>query len=240
MKQKLEAGRDGSRVGPVKILVLTGFMFAVPAGVLFLAAGTWKWPMAWAYLGVTAVFGLATRLLALKKNPDLLQERASGLGKKDVASWDRKLMPLTAMAGPLVLLGLAGMDKRLGWSDRVPDILVAAALVVLVLGCLIGLGATVVNRYFSAVVRIQTDRGQTVVDAGPYSRVRHPGYAGAVAAYLATPVLLGTLWALVPALVIIGLIVLRTALEDRKLHRELDNYAEYAQRVRYRLFPGLW
>lgn len=235
-----DTGDDRGGVGAVRILAVTVFMFAVPAGVLFFSAGTWKWPMAWIYLGVTAVFGLVTRLLALKKNPDLLEERATGLDKQDIASWDRKLMPLTALAGPLVLLGFAGMDKRLGWSGPVPGILVVISLMVLVLGCLIGLGATVVNRYFSAVVRIQTDRGQTVVDAGPYSRVRHPGYAGAVAAYLATPVMLGTLWALVPALLIISLIVLRTAMEDRLLRRELDGYEEYARRVKYRLFPGLW
>jgi len=237
-----QAGVVGSagKVGMWRILVVTVFMFFVPAAVLFAAAGTLRWPTAWAYLGLTALFGLVSRILALQKNPDLLTERAEGLGKEDTADWDKVLMPLTAIAGPMVMLMVAGLDKRFSWSEPVPACLMVAALLVVILGCLVGTGATVVNRYFSAVVRIQQDRGQTVVDVGPYRAVRHPGYAGAVAAYLATPFLLGALWALVPVFVIIGLIVVRTSLEDRTLRRELPGYAEYTRRVRYRLFPGVW
>jgi protein-S-isoprenylcysteine O-methyltransferase Ste14 len=97
-----------------------------------------------------------------------------------------------------------------------------------------------VNRFFSAVVRIQRDREHTVVTSGPYRLIRHPGYAGALITSLAIPLLLGSLWALIPAALVVCLLILRTALEDRTLQEKLDGYREYAGRVRYRLLPGVW
>ena len=96
------------------------------------------------------------------------------------------------------------------------------------------------NRFFSSVVRIQTDRGHSVQTGGPYALIRHPGYAGALLYDLAAPLLLGSWWGLIPAAVTVALVILRTRLEDRKLQTELDGYAEYAARVRYRLVPGIW
>jgi protein-S-isoprenylcysteine O-methyltransferase Ste14 len=98
----------------------------------------------------------------------------------------------------------------------------------------------VANRFFAAVVRIQSDRDHKVVTGGPYRVVRHPGYAGGIWAWLATPLMLGTLWAYIPALLTIAAMVVRTALEDQTLHSELPGYAEYAQHTRYRLLPGVW
>jgi protein-S-isoprenylcysteine O-methyltransferase Ste14 len=89
-------------------------------------------------------------------------------------------------------------------------------------------------------VRIQEDRGHTVATGGPYHLVRHPGYLGFIAASMATPVSVGSLWALIPAGVASALLVLRTALEDRTLHAELDGYREFARQTRYRLLPGIW
>ncbi len=97
-----------------------------------------------------------------------------------------------------------------------------------------------VNRFFSAVVRVQTDRGHTVVDAGPYRWMRHPAYAGGVIANLAVPLMLGSAWALIPGALTAALTVLRTALEDRTLRAELPGYADYAGRTRWRLCPGVW
>jgi protein-S-isoprenylcysteine O-methyltransferase Ste14 len=96
------------------------------------------------------------------------------------------------------------------------------------------------NRFFSSVVRIQTDRGHTVATGGPYRFVRHPGYVGMMVSALGTTILLGSLWAFIPATLLIGLIIFRTALEDRTLQNELEGYKEYAARVRYRLLPGVW
>jgi protein-S-isoprenylcysteine O-methyltransferase Ste14 len=96
------------------------------------------------------------------------------------------------------------------------------------------------NAFFSAVVRIQTDRGHQVADRGPYRFIRHPGYLGAIAFSLGVPLLLESWWALIPGLMSVILFLVRTHLEDQTLQEELPGYSEYAQKVRFRLFPGFW
>ena len=96
------------------------------------------------------------------------------------------------------------------------------------------------NRFFSTMVRIQADRGQTVATAGPYRYVRHPGYVGYSVSFFGMALALGSLWALVPAVLMACLLVVRTALEDRTLQDELAGYTDYARQVRYRLLPGIW
>lgn len=115
-----------------------------------------------------------------------------------------------------------------------------AALAAIAIGYSIGAYALVENRFFSGVVRIQSDRGHHVVTSGPYGWVRHPGYAGALLTYLATPVFLEALTAFVPAVLLTVLLVIRTAKEDSMLREKLSGYEEYASRVRYRLVPGVW
>jgi protein-S-isoprenylcysteine O-methyltransferase Ste14 len=114
------------------------------------------------------------------------------------------------------------------------------ALAIILAGYALGSYALIENRFFSGMVRIQTDRGHNVVSSGPYHWLRHPGYAGALLAYLATPFFLDSLWAFLPAVLLTILLVIRTALEDRTLQDELTGYREYAGLVRYRLLPGLW
>lgn len=208
--------------------------------VLFVAAGRLDWVMGWVYVGLLIVFSVASRLLVLRRHPDLLAERARSLEAENVKGWDRLMVGLVALYGPLATWIVAGLDQRYGWMPQTPFILQLVALAAAVLGYAIATWAMVVNRFFSAYVRIQKDRDQTVVTDGPYRFVRHPSYAVGILSYLATPFMLDALWALVPAvLVTVGLIV-RTALEDRTLQAELDGYANYAQRVRYRLLPGVW
>jgi protein-S-isoprenylcysteine O-methyltransferase Ste14 len=96
------------------------------------------------------------------------------------------------------------------------------------------------NRFFSGVVRIQIDRGHHVISGGPYRWIRHPGYAGGLLTYLATPVFLDSVWAFLPALFITMVLVIRTTLEDRFLQDELDGYRDYVKRVHYRFLPGVW
>ena len=109
-----------------------------------------------------------------------------------------------------------------------------------VLGSLLFTWAMISNRNFSTLVRIQTERGHEVARGGPYRYVRHPGYVGYMASYVATPFLFGSFWALIPSGLSMGLFVVRTVLEDRTLLKELPGYEEYARTVRYRLFPGIW
>jgi protein-S-isoprenylcysteine O-methyltransferase Ste14 len=212
----------------------------LPALALFLPAGTTDWPMAWIYVGLTIVSFAGSRLVVARLHPDTLVERGKMLDHADAKAWDRKLSFTMGLLGPLATYITAGLAYRFGWGAAVPLWAQLGALGVYAVCCVTGSWALVVNRFFSGVVRIQTDRGHTVVSSGPYAIVRHPGYSSAAIGYLALPVLLGAYWALVPAAVTIALLVLRTALEDRTLREELPGYEAYTQKTSYRLVPGIW
>jgi len=203
--------------------------------ILFIAAGRLDWPMAWVYTGISMV---DAALLLLIVSPELMRERTHP--KADAKAWDRVFARLTGPLGSTVILVVAGLDKRFGWSAQVPLALQVVGLVAFASGMGLMTWAMAVNNYFSLVVRIQKDRGHTVVTGGPYRYVRHPGYVGGIMFQLGTPLLLGSLWALIPAALSALAFIVRTALEDKTLQRELDGYADYARRVRCRLVPGIW
>lgn len=204
---------------------------------LFLPAGTFRWPGAWAYLAVSVISIAINVVILLRVNPGVIAERAQV--RKETKGWDRKL----TTAGLFVTLALyvvAGLDWRFGWSPAVPLWLWWAGLVLFILGGALSSWAMISNPYFAPTVSIQKDRGHTAVTGGPYRYVRHPGYCGWIISNLAAPLFLAALWAYIPAVVVVAGYVLRTALEDRTLLAELDGYEAYAGRVRYRLAPGLW
>jgi protein-S-isoprenylcysteine O-methyltransferase Ste14 len=196
--------------------------------------------MAWIYVVLLMVSILGSRLLVSLKHPELLAERAQFTTAEGAKSWDQKLSPLVAILGPLLISVVAGLDRRFNWPPVVPTVWQWIATLAVVAGFGLATWAIIANRFFSAVVRIQKERGHTVITDGPYRIVRHPSYAGAVLAYLAIPVMLDALWALAPAVLTIAAVVIRTALEDRTLCAELPGYAQYTQRTRYRLLPGVW
>jgi protein-S-isoprenylcysteine O-methyltransferase Ste14 len=181
-----------------------------------------------------------SRALILRINPDMARERAEAGQKGDVKAWDKILVPLIAIYGPLVSWIIAGLDERLSWTPDLPDYIQIIALGTIFLGTLIGTWAMVVNRFFSSHVRIQADRGHTVISTGPYRVIRHPGYAGGILAWIATPVFFSSYWVAIPSILVITLTIIRTALEDRILQEELQGYREYTERVRFRLLPGIW
>lgn len=223
-----------------KIVVRMLVLIALLCIVLFAAAGTLAWPMAWVYVVITVVMTAGSRLLLLRRSPDLVAERAASTEKHDAKPWDRVLMPVVAIYGPLLTLVVAGLDRRFGWPPELPLWVQIAGVILLVSATAFSTWALLVNRFFSGVVRIQRDRGHTVISDGPYRWIRHPGYVGGVVGDVAIPLLLGSAWALVPGLLTVGAVVLRTGLEDRTLQAELPGYAEYARRTRYRLLPGVW
>lgn len=206
----------------------------VTALFLFIPAGTLNWPAAWALLAVHA--GVFVVLL-LTISPGLIEERSKQ--HTDSKGWDRRLVMILFLLGYVVFI-VAGLDFRYAWTGPLPMIVPVTGFGVVVLGNLLVIRASTVNEFFSAITRIQTGRGHEVVSKGPYRIVRHPGYAGMITYVLFQPLLLGSLWALVPAVLVVGLFVLRTSLEDRTLQDELPGYREYAQEVRYRLVPGVW
>lgn len=212
-------------------LVVTLLILAVS---MFWTSGRFDWGMAWAYLGVYVGMIVATGLVIER---DLVAERSQvGEGTKD---WDRVLGSLSLLLVTPGALIVAGLDERFGWSQvQLAVQIVAVGLVVL--GSALTVWSMGSNKYFSGTVRIQKERGHEVVSAGPYGLVRHPGYLAWCISAPAIPLMLGSLWALIPALFGLGALVLRTSLEDRTLRAELPGYQEYARRVRYRLLPGVW
>jgi protein-S-isoprenylcysteine O-methyltransferase Ste14 len=194
------------------------------------------WP-AWAALAVMSAWIIATGIVIFRLHPDLLAERLGP--RKGAKPWDTVIMSLVGLV-QLVRYIVAGLDQRYGWTGGLTVAAQIAALAVCVLGYALFVWATAANTFFSQIVRIQTERGHTVVTAGPYRFVRHPAYAGAILYELAVPILLASWWALIPSVLNILLLILRTELEDRALLAELTGYAGYARQVRRRLLPGLW
>ena len=214
------------------------FIVVVPFLPL-LISGRWNWWEAWVY-GLNGVLGFAiSRALAARRHPDLLAERARFLQLKDAKPWDKFLAPFLGLGGGLLPLTV-GLDALFGWSTPYSLPAKIAALAAILAGYALASYALIENRFFSGMVRIQTERGHQVVSSGPYRWLRHPGYAGALLSYLATPIFLDSQWAFLPALLLLIILVVRTFLEDRFLQNELSGYREYARRVRFRLLPGVW
>jgi len=220
-----------------KYILQHGLFVLIQVASLVIASGRLDWVRAWVYIGVHLAGLGVNALVLIPTNPELVVERARFRGKRDL---DRVLAGVMALYGPAGICIVAGLDVRFGWSPGIPLALLIAALAVMVLGSLLTTWAMASNRFFYGILRIAKDRGHTVATSGPYRYVRHPGYVGIIAFDLAMPLILGSLWALIPAGLTTCIIILRTALEDRALHEELEGYREYVQRVRYRLLPGVW
>lgn len=202
---------------------------------------SWRrsWWEAWAYAIISILGFVISRVLARRRHPDVITERAHHRQHENVKPWDRRLTDWIMIFGVAILL-LAGLDERFGWSTAFGWPVKILALALLLAGYALSSYALIENRFFSSEVRIQAERGHHAVSSGPYRWVRHPGYAGGLLTYIATPLLLDTPWAFLPTALVIVLTVVRTALEDRTLQAELAGYREYAGRVRYRLLPGVW
>jgi len=202
-------------------------------------SGEWGWWEAWVYAIINILSFILSRVLAARRNPDIITERARSMELQDAKSWDKILSPMMAF-GALAVLIVIGADRGFGWSTPFSLNAKIVALFVLILGYVFGSWALIENRFFSGVVRIQTDRDQLVIRTGPYRFIRHPGYSGALWSYIAMPILLDSLWAFIPTILLVFVTIIRTSLEDRTLQAELPGYKEYTGRTRYRLFPGIW
>jgi len=235
------AGRlddNGPVMGSKTAIGVRGFGgIAVLAAFIFVSAGRLDYWQGWLFLAaVAALYALTLR--TLRRNPGLIAERLHpGKGMK---WWDKGYFLLsTPLAFAAVVV--AALDAgRFDWGPRPPVVVYALALAVFVAGQGLTLWAKKVNPFFSSVARLQSDRGQTVCRDGPYRFCRHPGYLGGLLSGLATPLVLGSYWGLVPQVVASLLLVARTVLEDRMLKSDLLWYDEYAETVRARIIPGVW
>ncbi len=208
--------------------------------ILFVCAGDFSWWPAWGYSVMIFLAGVVGRLLAEKRHPGILVERITAEKTMTAKAWDKVLSPLMAISFVFPLVIVAGLDHRFGWTHPFPIWLNILGLGFIALGYVFSSWALIENAFFSATVYIQTDRGHSVCDSGPYRIVRHPGYAGNLLAITGIILALNSLWTLIPAIAALVIAVIRTSLEDLTLHEELTGYRDYARRVRYRLFPGIY
>jgi protein-S-isoprenylcysteine O-methyltransferase Ste14 len=222
-----------------KLIIKTAVWNALQAALLFVSAGTVRWPAGWVFLAEMVGFGLAGGLWLARHDPALLAERMSAGFQATQKTWDKVFMVtlLVLWNGWLVLMALDAVRFR--WS-QVPIWvqIIGAALIAL---CMYVFYLTFrENTYAAPVVKIQTERGHRVVTTGPYAYVRHPMYAGALLLFIGIPLLLGSWYGLAAALVLIALLIARIVMEERTLTDELPGYPDYAARVRWRLAPGIW
>lgn len=228
----------GVKRAVMKRAVQVAILLLFQAAILFLASGRLDWVMAWVYIGMYVVAISINAPIMLRHSPETIAERAEvGENWKD---WDKIIGGLFALSYFVFMLLVAGLDMRFGWTGDIALTIQIVGAAVFALGYGLFSWAMISNAFFASVVRIQDDRGQTVCTTGPYQFVRHPSYLGAIFQSIAVPLMLGSLWSLIPGGFGAVLLILRTALEDRTLLEELDGYKEYAQRVRYRLLLGVW
>lgn len=217
----------------IRLWLVSFGMYAGLVLFVFLAAGTIALPYFWAVLGIQFLFVILSLVIL---DRDLIKERVKPAGKDQDPSAPKLLSVLY-----LLHLLLAALDSgRMHISDNVPPPVQLGALIVYALAWVGIFWAMKVNKFFSSAIRIQDDRGQKVIDKGPYAIIRHPGYSFAMWIFLSEGIAFGSWISVVPAVLIVAKLVQRTYMEETMLHANLPGYTEYTQRVRYRWIPGIW
>jgi protein-S-isoprenylcysteine O-methyltransferase Ste14 len=212
-------------------------MAVVQAAVLGVISRRPEWTRAWIYVTSLFLAQAVTGALIHRRFPDLMRERARiQPGSK---RWDKQLVSAILLL-TLAISVVAAWDVRSNWPPPVSLGWTIFGFALCAAGFWLTYRAMATNRFFSALVRIQKDRGHTVCDRGPYAVARHPGYIGMSLFTIGTPLALGSWASVIPAAMTVSVLVARTALEDRTLRAELEGYADYARRVSYRLVPGVW
>ena len=211
-------------------------MVVVFAGFIFVNARRLGWTLGWIYVGMVVATLTINLACLLRWNPELIRRRMR-FGKF-TKTWDMLWAVLFALA--MIAIFVVAVEEARDGVSHEPGATWLLGLAIFTLGWALVNWSMVVNPFFEKTVRIQTDHGHRVIDTGPYAYIRHPGYVGFAGWILSTPLLLASTGAFVPALIAVGLLVIRTALEDRTLRDGLPGYAEYANRVCFRLIPGVW
>lgn len=223
---------------PRLVLLLLVSLVIVPL-LPILISQRWDWWEGWVYAAANTFSFVISRILAGRRHPEIIEERARFMQQSNTASFDKRLVLLSGLSGVLIPL-TSGLDELLNWSPAFSLHLKILALIIILAGFSLSSYALIENRYFSGTVRIQAERGHQVVSSGPYRWMRHPGYAGSMIANLAIPIFLDSSWTFLPAILAILILIIRTSLEDRYLQVNLQGYRDYTDRVPYRLIPGVW
>jgi len=222
-----------------RVLARTLIFLGVLALLFFATSGTERWPAAQVYLALIAVMVLGLGLMLVRRDFALLAERMRSPIQREQKGWDRLLIGtlLVLYVGWFVLIELDA--ERFHWSNVPLAVQVIGAILIFITFCITWLVIRE-NSFAAPVVKIQSERGHYVVTTGPYAFVRHPMYAGTIPFLIGTPLMLGSWWGLLVSPLLIVLLALRAVLEERTLKAELEGYADYAKRVRYRFVPHIW
>ncbi|MAT43431.1 MAG: isoprenylcysteine carboxyl methyltransferase [Anaerolineaceae bacterium] len=232
MQQKNDLKRGIIRWGARQLIFWLLLML-----ILMLIYGNFQWTAGWVFLIIVAGGQILNALILLPNHGDLLAERSKigeGTSKRDI------FLAFMMAYNSWFIGSFCAVDARNGWSPQIPLWLWVAAILLILAGSGFTQWAMYSNRFFSGVVRIQSDRGHQVINKGPYRIVRHPGYLGVVIFILMTPLVLKSIWGLLLALIFIALVFVRTSWEDETLREDLPGYIEYAKEVRYKLIPKIW
>ncbi len=226
-----------SKPNLIRITIQLIILFGVLLLLLFLPAGTWNWPQAWLLILFLLVYFILYIYFGIFRDPEQTQER-SKIGS-NVKVWDKVIMSIYTVLLPTVFI-LAGLDVGRFKLSKVRVPIQVTAWAGLVISGSIIMWTVISNTYLSRYARIQDDREQQVISFGPYHYVRHPMYLGIIILFLSLGPALGSFLAVIPGGLIVLLFIIRTAKEDKMLQKELPGYKEYAQKVSYRLVPGIW
>jgi protein-S-isoprenylcysteine O-methyltransferase Ste14 len=205
--------------------------------LLFIPSNTLDWSAAWVYIIIFMCFEIAIVSWLRMNDPRLLKDQKTFM-KKSAKLWD-KIIILASTVLFIILFTIPGFDLCYQWSHT-PIFLSVTGFFGIVSSFVFVFLVIRENTYLSRVVEIQTDRGHAVITTGPYRYVRHPMYLGVIVMFFCTPLALGSLYGLIPALLLAIIIGIRTHFEDKMLHRELPGYKDYAKKTPYRLFPRIW
>jgi protein-S-isoprenylcysteine O-methyltransferase Ste14 len=205
-------------------------MFAL---LFFLPAGTWRYWQAWMYIGILIIPMFFVLAYFMKHDPALLERR---MRMREERKEQRRIIQASGIGFVLMYL-LPGFDIRYGWSNMPAWVSIPAG-VVMFLSYMLVFRTMQVNSFLSRVIEVAEN--QKVIDTDVYGIVRHPMYVGMIVLYVISPIVLGSWWAVIPALIIIPVIFFRILDEEKALEQELPGYVEYKQKVKYRLIPFVW
>lgn len=221
-----------------RLIIQNTVWIAALGALLFVPAGTLRWPAAWIFLATLCGLGFAGGLWFAKKNPDLLTERMRPMMQKDQPAADKTFMMALGPTAMLWLIAI-GLDRRYHASEMTLGIQIAGYILFL-LSLALSTWVMLENTFAAPVVKVQTERGHRVISSGPYAWVRHPMYSGVTFFFIGVSLLLGSWWGLALTPLLITLFAVRCVIEERTLVEGLPGYANYIKKVRYRLAPGIW
>jgi protein-S-isoprenylcysteine O-methyltransferase Ste14 len=229
--QKLNSSGKKAIIAPFRWLLVQGLFF-------FISAGSLNIKKAWFYFIPAFIISCLSATIMWRLIPELANQR--GEFKKDTKKWDKILVSAFLLISITALPAVSGLDVgRYKWSHLSFNTTIIG-VVIYCASVLLNHWAMLVNRHFEGTVRIQKDREHKVIAKGPYRFVRHPGYVAMILTTVSFPLIVGSLYGLYPASLVISIIIIRTAMEDATLQKELDGYKEYAAKTRFRLLPGIW